>query len=331
VVALAIAPLLAVRPAADPTRARHLGGDAPPAGHQARTHVVLLGTGTPNADPRRSGPALAIVVDDVPYLVDAGPGIVRRAAAAAEAHALDALEPPRLATVFLTHLHSDHTTGLPDLLLTSWTLGRERPLTVVGPEGTAEMMEHLRAAYRRDVDMRLYGLEPANDGGHRVDVREIGPPVEGEEGTTAGDGDDLPRLVFRDERVRVLAFPVPHGSWPGTQAFGYRFETPDRVIVVSGDTGPSEAVVTACDACDVLVHEVYARSGWERREPEWQRYHASYHTSGVELGELARRARPGLLVLTHQLLWGATPDELLAEVRTAFDGRVVYGEDLDVY
>lgn len=284
---------------------------SPQAVEAGRTRVVLLGTGTPNPDPERSGPALAIVVDSVPYLVDAGPGVVRRAAEAAllgEA----GLEVHRLARVFITHLHSDHTAGLPDLLLTPWVLERDEPLEVIGPPGTELMMERIRDAYLEDIQMRLFGLEPANDGGHRIQVQDVEPG-----------------LVYQDERVRVTAIPVIHGSWPS--AFGYRFETPDRVIVVSGDAAPSESLVAACDGCDILIHEVYAKSGWDRREPVWQRYHAAFHTSGYELGELAARARPGLLVLTHQLLWGATPDELLAEVRSSFPGRVVYGNDLDVF
>ena len=286
-----------------------LHGQAPT--EEGRTRVVLLGTGTPNPDPDRSGPALAIIVDSVPYLVDAGPGVVRRAAQGA----LDGeagLQAHRLARVFVTHLHSDHTAGLPDLFLSPWVLEREEPLLVVGPQGTERMMAHIRDAYLEDIHMRLFGLEPANDGGHRIDVRDVEPG-----------------LVYSDERVRVTAIPVRHGSWPS--AFGYRFETPDRVIVVSGDAAPSESLVAACDGCDILVHEVYARAGWERRDPVWQRYHASFHTSGYELGELAARARPGLLVLTHQLLWGASPEELLQEVRAGFSGAVVYGNDLDVF
>lgn len=276
-----------------------------------RTRVVLLGTGTPNPDPARSGPALAIVVDSVPYLVDAGPGVVRRAAQAA-LDGEEGLAVHRLARVFLTHLHSDHTAGLPDLLLSPWVLERDEPLRVVGPQGTERMMAHIREGYLEDIHMRVFGLEPANDRGHRVEARDVDPG-----------------LVYEDERVKVTAIPVIHGSWPS--AFGYRFETPDRVIVVSGDAAPSEALVEACDGCDILIHEVYARAGWDRREPVWQRYHASFHTSGYELGELAARARPGLLVLTHQLLWGATEAELLAEVRAGFAGTVVYGNDLDVF
>lgn len=277
---------------------------------ESRTRVVLLGTGTPNADPERSGPALAVVVDSVPYLVDAGPGVVRRAAAAALAGE-SGLEVHRLARVFLTHLHSDHTVGLPDLLFTPWVLERNEPLKVWGPQGTEEMMRHLRAAYGEDVHMRVFGLEPANDQGHRVEARDVEPG-----------------LIYEDERVRVHAIPVLHGSWP--TAYGFRFETPDKVVVISGDAAPSESLVEACDGCDILVHEVYAKAGWDGREPVWQTYHAAFHTSGIELGELAARARPGVLVLTHQLLWGATEDQLLREIRQGFAGEVVYGRDLDV-
>ena len=275
------------------------------------TRLILLGTGTPNAEPDRAGSALAIVVDDIPYLVDAGPGVVRRANAAHEA-GVEGLEVGRLATVFLTHLHSDHTLGLPDLMYSPWVLGRDVPLRVLGPEGTAEMVHHLEQAYRRDIQVRLEGLEPANDTGYRAEVKEVEPGV-----------------VYEDRRVKVIAFPVEHGAWP--QAFGYRFETGDRVIVVSGDTAPTDAVVEHCQGCDILVHEVYAHSGWEKRAPAWQRYHAASHTSGLELGRLAARAQPKLLVLTHQLLWGATPEELLAEVGENFQGRVVYGRDLQVH
>ncbi len=277
----------------------------------ARTQIVLLGTGTPNADPERSGPSLAIVVDSVPYIVDAGPGLVRRAAAAAQ-NGVTGLEASRLATVFLTHLHSDHTVGLADVFLTPWTLERNVPLRLIGPEGTERMAYHLREAYSADIQNRLYGLEPANNQGHRIDATDAQPGV-----------------VFQDERVTVTAFEVNHGSWP--QAFGYRFETPDRTIVVSGDAAPSESIVEMCNGCDVLIHEVYAKAGWDRRDAVWQTYHATSHTSGYELGEIAARARPGLLLLTHHLLWGATYEELMAEIGAGFSGRVVVGDDLGIY
>ncbi|NIR45912.1 MAG: MBL fold metallo-hydrolase [Gemmatimonadetes bacterium] len=276
-----------------------------------RTRVVLLGTGTPNAEPDRSGSAVAVVVDDTPYLVDLGPGVVRRATAARRA-GIEALAPSNLRIAFVTHLHTDHTLGYPDFIFTPWVLERDEPAEVYGPPGIRAMTDHLLAAYGQDVRVRIDGLEPANPVGYQVNVHEIEPG-----------------LIYEDERVRVTAFPVDHGGW--THAFGYRFDTPDRSVVISGDTRPSSAVVEACGGCDVLIHEVYSQAGFDRRSPVWQRYHAAFHTSTVELAELATRARPGLLVLYHQLLWGSTPEELLEEVREGYDGAVVYGDDLDVF
>ncbi len=280
-----------------------------------RTRLVLLGTGTPNAEPDRSGPAVAIVVDDVPYVVDAGPGVVRRAAAAHQ-RGIEGLSVPRLKRLFITHLHSDHTAGYPDFILTPWVLERNEPLEVYGPPGTRAMTEHILAAYGEDIRIRIDGLERANTEGCRVNIHEIEP------GT-------VPGVIYADSLVSVTAFPVEHGSW--AHAYGFRFETPDRVIVISGDTVPTESVVEQCQGCDILVHEVYSQAGFERRPPQWQRYHSNSHTSSVELARIAARARPKLLVLYHQLLWGSTPEELLAEIRGIYDGKVVFGNDLDVF
>jgi len=279
----------------------------------AATKVVLLGTGTPNADPDRSGPAVAIVVGDQSYLIDAGPGVVRRAAAAARDRNLPALRAPNLRRVFLTHLHSDHTLGLPDLMFTPWVLERPVLLDVYGPKGTREMTEHLEQAYRADIDIRLNGGEPQTTRNYRANVTEIAPG-----------------LVYEDAQIRVEAIAVPHGTWP--QAFAYRFRTADRTIVISGDTTPSPALADACNGCDVLMHEVYSAEKFKSRTPEWQKYHAAFHTSTVELAALATRAKPKVLVLYHQLFWGATDADLEREIRAAgFSGRVVSGRDLDVY
>jgi ribonuclease BN (tRNA processing enzyme) len=137
-----------------------------------------------------------------------------------------------------------------------------------------------------------------------------------------------PGLVHRDPQVTVEAFPVDHGSWA---AFGYRFRSPDRTIVVSGDTAPSRSVVEMSQGCDALVHEVYSVTGFAGHDPEWQRYHSRMHTSSRELAEIAGKARPGLLVLYHQLFWGVSEHDLLSEVRQDYDGAVVSGRDLGVY
>lgn len=281
----------------------------------ARTRLVLLGTGTPNADPERSGPATAVIVDGAVYLFDAGPGIVRRAARAARDRDIPELEPRNLRRVFLTHLHSDHTVGLPDLLLSPWVLDRVEPLDVYGPPGTRGMAEGIAAAWRADVEVRLNGLEPRehNRDGYRIVPHEVAPG-----------------LAYEDEHVRILAFRVEHGSFE--MPLGYRIEGPDRTIVISGDTAPSDAIVDACDGCDILLHEVYSAERFVTRPPEWQRYHAAFHTSTRELADIANRALPGLLVLYHELFWGTDDEGLIREIRAAgYDGPLASGRDLDVY
>ena len=277
----------------------------------AATQVVLLGTGTPNADPDCSGPATAVVVDGTPYLVDFGPGVVRRAAAAAR-QGVPGLAVRNLKLAFATHLHSDHTAGYADLILTPAVLDRGASLEVYGPRGLKAMTKHILEAYRADMKTRFRGGEPSHPEGYVVHAHEIAPGV-----------------VYRDAKVIVKAFAVQHGTWP--QAFGYRFETPDRTIVISGDTVPGRAVIENCNGCDVLVHEVYSDAGLAKRTPEWQAYHARYHTSATALGDIAAKARPGLLVLTHQLLWSSTREVLINEVQKTYHGRLAFGADLDVY
>lgn len=278
---------------------------------QKGTRVVLLGTGTPNADPDRSGPAAAVIAGETAYLVDVGPGVVRRAAAAFQ-RGQRPLAVERLSRAFVTHLHSDHTAGYPDLVLTPWVLGRSEPLRVWGPPGLEAMTRHVLAAWEQDIALRLDGRQPSEDQGWQVAAQEVEP----------GD-------IYQDDNVKVTAFAVRHGDWE--HAYGYRFDASDRSIVFSGDTAPSKAVVEACDGCDVLVHEVYAQAGFVGRPRSWQAYHETHHTSSLELAEIARLARPRLLVLTHQLRWGARRQQVLDDIRRRFDGEVAWGEDLDVY
>ncbi len=278
---------------------------------QNKTQVVMLGSGTPNADPERSGPAVAVVVNDAPYVVDSGPGVVRRASAAAR-NGVKGLSVEKLRRLFITHLHSDHTAGLPDFIFTPAVLERDAPLEIFGPPGTRRMTDLILKAYAEDINIRLKGLEPAKPRGYDVRAQDAKPGV-----------------IYKDANVTVKAFAVKHGSWK--YAYGYRFETADRVIVISGDCAPSESVIEACNGCDVLVHEAYSTTGFARRTPDWQRYHSSFHTSSKELAEIATKAKPKLLVLYHQLLWGATKEQLLEEIAKGYSGKVVFGNDLDVY
>ena len=275
------------------------------------TQVVVLGTGNPNSDPDRSGPAVAIVVNDAAYLVDCGPGVVRRAAAA-ERNGIQALATKNLKIVFITHLHSDHTLGYPDLIFSPWVLGRTEPLAAYGPRGLRSMTGHIQKAWEKDIHVRITGLEQANRTGYKVDVHEISPGV-----------------VYRDSNVTVTAFLVKHGTWD--QAFGYRFDTADRSIVISGDTAPAESVVAACNGCDVLLHELYNPNGEQLREPHWKAYFKSFHTTPEELGELATRARPHLLVLYHQVFHKLPEEDLVEQVRQHYSGKFVSARDLGVY
>ncbi|MDH5672928.1 MAG: MBL fold metallo-hydrolase [Myxococcales bacterium] len=273
--------------------------------------VVLLGTGTPVPDPERMGPASAVLAGGRAYLVDAGPGIVRRAAAA-EALGHHELAPEQLSHVFITHLHSDHTVGYADLMLTPAVVGRRQPLQAFGPPGLTAMTRALERAYAVDASIRHAGKSPEQQPGYRVVTREI----------EAGE-------VYTDAAVRVRAVKVPHGSVE--HAYAYRFDAEGRSIVFSGDTAPSEALVELCSGCDLLVHEVYCSQGVRTGPPSFREYHGSFHTSAQELAALATRARPGLLLLSHLLFFGCDAETLLAEVKSGYAGEVVVGEDLGVY
>jgi len=274
------------------------------------TTLVLLGTGTPNAEADRAGSSLAIIVDDVPYLVDFGPGVVRRANNAYQ-KGITALAPEKLCRAFLTHLHTDHTAGYADLIFTPWVLERKQALRVWGPPGIKPMTEHILSAYQADIQERLEGLEPANPIGYHVDVAEI----------QAG-------FVYEDERVRVEAFAAKHGSW---QAMSYKFITDAGVIVISGDTAPYNGIAERYQGCDILVHEVYSKEMFQKRPSEWQSYHRAVRTSTQELAAIAAQVKPKKLVLYHQLFWGQSIEGLLQEIRAGYDGTVISGSDLDVF
>lgn len=276
-----------------------------------KTQIVFLGTGNPRPTPDRMGPALAIIANGTAYLVDAGTGVVRRAAQTK----LKALDAPNLRFVFVTHLHSDHTIGLPDLITTPWIMGREAPLELYGPPGISAMARHLREAYKEDNNIRIKGLERANETGSAVNAYDV-----------------KPGFVYSDSNVKVTAFAVKHGSWKN--AYGYRFETADRTIVVGGDAAPSESIVEACNGCDVLIHEVYTQLGYAKSDSTWQQYITSFHTSSKELADLATRSKPKQLILYHQMYFGGPTDTeavLLKEMRAGFKGKVVAAHDLDVF
>lgn len=276
------------------------------------TQVVVLGTGTPVPDPERSGPAVAVVVNGRAYLVDCGPGIIRRANAAFQKNGIKALDVTALNIVFITHLHSDHTLGYPDLIFSPWVMGRTEVLQAYGPHGLKSMTAHIERAFADDVRVRREGLEQANSTGYQVKVHEIRPGI-----------------VYRDQNVTVTAFLVKHGIWK--EAYGYTFETKDRKIVISGDTAPTDEVVKACNGCDLLLHEVYNAKGEQLGIPHWQDYFRTFHTSPAELADIARRAHPKLLVAYHQVLLGLPEEDLAQQIGKEYSGHWVMAKDLGVY
>lgn len=291
----------------------------------SETKLVLLGTGTPNAEPFASGPSSAVVVDGNAYLVDFGPGVVRQCTKAYE-KGISALHPKNLKVAFCTHLHTDHTAGYPDLIFTPWVLERDVPLKVFGPKGIRSMTEHIEQAYAVDIDFRINGFEKANPEGYKVDVTEIQPGV-----------------VYQDELVTVTALPVSHGT---LESYAYLFETPDRKILISGDTCPLPVIAENGKGCDVLLHEVEYTGGLSQRTSQWQKYHRAVHTLSTDLAEIAKIAQSKLLVTYHRIyhldVFAPGQDTraevkrrealILQEIRDAgYTGEVVNGHDLDTY
>jgi hypothetical protein len=249
---------------------------------------------------------VAVVVGEVAYLVDAGPGIVRRAAQAARDDSIHALEPARLRRVFITHLHSDHTVGLPDLMLSPWVLGRTDPLDVFGPRGTRRMVDLLEQAYSEDVQIRLHGGEPSNRTGYAAVAHDVG----------AG-------IVYRDSNVTVTAFNVQHGKW--YQAFGYRFATRDRVVVISGDTSPSDAGSPRATVRRACPRGHWA-SDWDssaRVAPVSRGLPTSTGSGDIAAGaaETARLVPPALLGRRHARCCAG---------QAKYRGNVVSAKDLEV-
>ena len=304
-----------------------------PGERPTRTKVVLLGTGTPVPDPDRSGPATVIAVDDRAYLIDFGPGVIRRAEAAA-LRGVRSVEPGNLTVAFATHLHSDHTAGYSDLILSGWTSGRKIPLEVYGPSGLQAMTEHILQAYRIDIETRTSPDGPMRDAGRFPD------------GWKVNAHDIKSGVIYKDEKVTVTAFATKHAM----ESYGYRFDTPDRSIVISGDTNPIDATIKACNGCDVLVHEAQPIQLLAKMPTSIQSFVEKYHTTTQQLAELATKARPKLLVIYHTISFPpgiapprllppgaaadalyASPEMLKMEIGSRYAGQFVVGQDLDVY
>ena len=280
----------------------------------SETKVIVLGSGTPNPNPDRYGSSYAVVVEDKAYIVDFGPGSVRRMAEMSPTWggAFKQLELQNISIAFLTHIHSDHSIGLSDLILTPWVMGRETELILFGPPGLKKMAEYITKAYEDDINYRLYGSQPANNKGYKTNVTEIN-----KEGT-----------IYKDEKVEVIAFTNNHGDF--TNSFGFLFITNDKKILFSGDTAISDNLIKYAKNLDILIHEVYSSETFVNKTPDWQKYHDEHHTSSIDLGILANRVKPKKLVLSHILFWGASEESLINDIKMNFNGDAIIAKDLMV-
>jgi ribonuclease Z len=214
--------------------------------------------------------------------------------------------------MFLTHHHSDHVVGFPDLWLTGW-IGRpwgqrSTPLQVWGPEGTAQMMEHLPKAFAVDIRVRRRNYPPAG-----VELA----PHEIKQG-----------LVFDQDGVKVTAFEVDHGG-EELPAFGYRIDYRGRSAVLSGDTTFNENLIGHAQSVDLIVHEVTAVAGSAAESLSQLKRIGANHTTPEQAGEVFSRTRPKLAVYNHLLLFGgATAEDLIPATRKNYSGPLVVGDDL---
>jgi ribonuclease Z len=274
--------------------------------------VTLLGTGTPIPVPDRFGPSTLVEAGGQKLLFDAGRGASIR---------LNQLEVPigSIDALLLTHFHSDHTVGIPDLWLTGWLSSyfgnRQRPFNVIGPIGTAKLMHHLEAAYAHDIEIRIEDEKLPRE--HvAITVKEF-----------AEDG-----VVYQTGDLRVIAFTVDHGD-AIKPAYGYRIEYRGRVAVISGDTRYNANVLRYGEDADLLVHEVAMAPLRLLGQADIQRI-VNHHTSPQEAGRVFAKTRPKLAAFTHLVLLASdtvtapSVDELITATRETYAGPLVVGEDL---
>jgi len=259
--------------------------------------------------PGRYQSATAVIVNGQPYIIDCGSGILERLAQA-RAKGMDALANPNLTKLFLTHFHPDHTVALPGFLIAPWNMGRKDPLEIYGPKGTQKMIHGILDIYQEGINEHLHrGPKPLNP--IQTQITEIQNGV-----------------IYKDENVTVEAITVEHGAF---EAYAFKFITPHKTIVISGDTCPVPELYEKAKNCDILVHEVYCESVMPELPQKYQDYFKRVHTGSVELGKIAQEIDPKLLVLTHQITYKKTKQDIINEIRENYHGALAYGNDLDVF
>ena len=263
--------------------------------------VTLLGTGTPRPEIERGSSSVLVEAGTQKLLFDAGRGVAQRI------YQLR-LDYNTINKIFITHLHYDHIIGLPDLMLSGWVFQRTNPIRLWGPVGSKAHVQQIQKAYVADISLRKQHTNlPA--AGIRVDVREI------EEG-----------VVYSKDGLTVEAIEVDHGVVK--PAFGYRIDYRGRSLVFSGDTRYSEKIAQHAEGVDLLIHEIAdASDALLERNPRLRKV-ISYHTRPSELNHLLRKSNPRQTVLVHALLFGKDRADVLSEIKSEYEGEVMFGEDL---
>jgi ribonuclease Z len=263
--------------------------------------VILLGTGTPRPSIERFGAATLVNAGGQYFLFDAGRGATIRLQQAG-------ISSNRVDKVFLTHLHSDHISGLDDLWITGWVWQRQQLLNVYGPQGTHQLVQGLRDAFAADISYRVanVGLE---DKKSKIESVEI------EEG-----------VVYKKDGVTIRAFLVEHA--PVKPAYGYRVEFGDRVIVISGDTTYSENLIKHAQNADLLIHEITAAEPSLIKRNKRLASVVAYHTNPSQIAEVLNKTKPRAAILNHVLLFGVPEDQVIDEIKQHYSGDVTMGYDL---
>jgi ribonuclease Z len=271
--------------------------------------VTLLGTGTPIPDPDRFGPSTLVEAGNKKLLFDAGRGVPIRVRQLG-------FRESKIDVVFLTHYHSDHTAGIPDIWLTGW-LGnfRQEPFRLIGPVGAKSLMANLESAYALDIKIRLED-EKLSPGGIATVVEEF-----------EKDG-----VVYDKDGVKVIAFTVDHGA-AIKPAVGYRIEYKGHAVVISGDTRYDQNVIKYGTGVDLLIHEVCIVRPELLSNPYIKRV-VDHHTTPREAGQVFSLAKPKLAVYSHLVFLAsdkvprATVDDIVAGTRETYDGPLQVGVDL---
>jgi ribonuclease Z len=279
----------------------------PAAGKAQQIKVTLLGTGCPPAVMNRFGPSTLVEAGNQKFVFDAGRGALQRLTQLG-------VRWQDVQGVFLTHLHSDHVVGFPDLWLTGWLIapGRSVPLPVWGPSGTSSMMAHLAQAYEADIKVRI-----ANDGVSADGVKLVAHDI-------------VEGIVYDRGGVTVTAFEVDHA--PVRPAFGYRIDYAGRSVVLSGDTRFSENLIRHAQGVDLLVHEVFVPVTLTRlgMPPERAKKIIAYHVTPQQAGDVFTRTKPRLAVYSHICMPSAGEQDVIGPTRTTYSGPLEVGEDLMV-